>query len=172
MVDFKPKVYFGSYHTVDSSEQASIPASVLAFNAAAEKAQPVIMEQIMPVDVFTPDDFLGEVIGDLNQRRGQILGIEPAGRNQRVRALVPQSELYQYSTTLRSLSQGRAGRAHFHAYEEVPQHEVPKLVEAARKEREELAAPGSLAFRSTDHGPAPDRPERGRFVSSGCYKRQ
>jgi elongation factor G len=125
---------------VDSSEQAFKMAGILAFNAAAEKAQPVILEPIMQVDVFTPDEFLGDVIGDLNQRRGQILGIEPAGRNQRVRALVPQAELYKYSTSLRSLTQGRATHARtFHAYEEVPAHEVPRVVEAAKKEREELA---------------------------------
>jgi elongation factor G len=141
VVDFEAEVYFGSYHTVDSSEQAFKMAGILAFNAAAEKAQPVILEPVLQVDVFTPDDFLGDVIGDLNQRRGQILGIEPAGRSQRVRALVPQAELYKYSTTLRSLTQGRATHTRtFHAYEEVPSHEVPKLVEAAKKEREELAA--------------------------------
>ena len=140
VVDFEAEVFFGSYHTVDSSEQAFKMAGILAFNAAAEKAQPVILEPIMQVDVFTPDEFLGDVIGDLNQRRGQILGIEPAGRNQRVRALVPQSELYKYSTSLRSLTQGRATHARtFHAYEEVPAHEVPRVVEAAKKEREELA---------------------------------
>ena len=141
VVDFEAEVYFGSYHSVDSSEQAFKMAGILAFNAAAEKANPVLLEPIMQVDVFTPEEFLGDVIGDLNQRRGQILGIEPAGRNQRVRALVPQAELYKYSTTLRSLSQGRATHTRaFHAYEEVPAHEVPKVVEAAKKEREELAA--------------------------------
>jgi elongation factor G len=141
VVDFEAEVYFGSYHTVDSSEMAFKMAGILAFNAAAEKAHPVILEPVLQVDVFTPDDFLGDVIGDLNQRRGQILGIEPVGRSQRVRALVPQAELYKYSTTLRSLTQGRATHTRtFHAYEEVPAHEVPKLVEAAKKEREELAA--------------------------------
>jgi elongation factor G len=141
VVDFEAEVYFGSYHSVDSSEQAFKMAGIIAFNAAAEKAQPVILEPIMQVDVFTPDEFLGDVIGDLNQRRGHILGIEPAGRNQRVRALVPQAELYKYSTSLRSLTQGRATHTRtFHAYEEVPAHEVGKVVEAARKEREELAA--------------------------------
>jgi elongation factor G len=141
VVDFEAEVYFGSYHSVDSSEQAFKMAGIIAFNAAAEKARPVILEPVMQVDVFTPDDFLGDVIGDLNQRRGQILGIEPVGRAQRVRALVPQAELYKYSTTLRSLTQGRATHTRtFHAYEEVPANEVPKLVEAAKKEREELAA--------------------------------
>jgi elongation factor G len=141
VVDFEAECYFGSYHSVDSSEQAFKMAGILAFNAAAEKADPAILEPVMQVDVFTPDDFLGDVIGDLNQRRGQILGIEPAGRNQRVRALVPEAELYKYSTTLRSLTQGRATHARtFHAYEEVPAHEVPKLVETVKKEREEMAA--------------------------------
>ncbi len=141
VVDFEAEVFFGSYHTVDSSEQAFKMAGSIAFQQAAEKAQPVILEPVMQVDVFTPDDFLGDVIGDLNQRRGQILGIEPVGRNQRVRALVPQSELYKYSTSLRSLTQGRATHTRtFHAYEEVPAHEVTKVVEAAKKERDELAA--------------------------------
>jgi elongation factor G len=141
MVDFEAEVYFGSYHTVDSSEMAFKMAGILAFNAAADKAQPVILEPVMQVDVFTPDEFLGDVIGDLNQRRGHILGIEPAGRNQRVRALVPQAELYKYATALRSLTQGRATHTRtFHAYEEVPGHEVPRVVESAKKDREELAS--------------------------------
>ena len=139
MVDFEAEVYFGSYHTVDSSEAAFKVAGSLAFQAAAERAQPVILEPVMKVEVITPEEFLGDVIGDLNQRRGQILGIEPAGRAQRLRALVPQAELYKYSTALRSLTQGRATHTRaFHAYEEVPAHEVPKLVEATKKEREEL----------------------------------
>ncbi|HEX8391696.1 MAG TPA: elongation factor G [Longimicrobium sp.] len=141
MVDFEAEVYFGSYHTVDSSEQAFKVAGSMAFQAAAEKAQPVILEPVMQVDVFAPDEYLGDIIGDLNQRRGQILGIEPAGRNQRVRALVPQAELYKYSTALRSLSQGRATHTRtFHAYEEVPSHEVPRVVESAKKERELLVS--------------------------------
>jgi elongation factor G len=141
VVDFEAEVFFGSYHSVDSSEQAFKTAGSIAFQAAAEKAQPVILEPVLQVDVFTPDEFLGDVIGDLNQRRGQIQGIEPAGRNQRVRALVPQAELYKYATTLRSLTQGRATHVRtFHAYEEVPAHEVQKLVDASRREREELAA--------------------------------
>jgi elongation factor G len=141
VVDFEAEVYFGSYHSVDSSEAAFRMAGILAFHAAAEKAQAAILEPIMEVDVFTPDEFLGDVIGDLNQRRGQILGMEQAGRNQKVRALVPQSELYKYSTTLRSLTQGRATHARrFNSYQEVPAHEVAKLVEAAKKEREERAA--------------------------------
>ncbi|HEX7241523.1 MAG TPA: elongation factor G, partial [Longimicrobiaceae bacterium] len=140
MVDFEAECFFGSYHSVDSSEAAFKVAGSMAFHQAAEKAQPVILEPVLKVDVYTPDEFLGDVIGDLNQRRGQILGIDSAGRNQKVSALVPQAELYKYSTALRSLTQGRATHTRaFHAYEEVPSHEVQKLVEAAKKEREELA---------------------------------
>jgi elongation factor G len=143
VVDFEAEVYFGSYHTVDSSEQAFKMAGSLAFQQAAEKAHPVILEPIMQVDVFTPDDFLGDVIGDLNQRRARILGIEPAGRNQRVRALVPQAELYKYSTSLRAITQGRATHTRtFHAYDEVPPHEMPRVVEAARQKDEAVVAAG------------------------------
>jgi elongation factor G len=141
MVDFEAECYFGSYHSVDSSEMAFKMAGILAFHEAAAKAEPVLLEPVMEVDVYTPDDFLGDVIGDLNQRRGQIQGIEAVGRSQRVRALVPQAELYKYSTALRSLTQGRATHTRtFHAYEEVPAHELPKVVESTKKEREELAA--------------------------------
>jgi elongation factor G len=137
VVDFEAECYFGSYHSVDSSEIAFKIAGSLAFQQAAEQASPAILEPILEVEVLTPEDFLGDVIGDLNQRRGRILGIEPGGRAQRVRALVPQAELYKYATSLRSLTQGRAVHARrFSSYEEVPQSEVPKVVEAARKERE------------------------------------
>jgi elongation factor G len=137
VVDFEAECYFGSYHTVDSSEVAFKIAGSLAFQEAAAQAEPVILEPVLEVEVFTPDDFLGDVIGDLNQRRGRILGIEPAGRTQKIRALVPQAELYKYATTLRSLTQGRAMHARrFHAYEELPQVEVQKVLEATRKERE------------------------------------
>ncbi len=137
MVDFEAECFFGSYHSVDSSEIAFKIAGSLAFQEAAAKADPVILEPIMEVEVFTPEDFLGDVIGDLNQRRGRILGIEPAGRSQKVRALVPQAELYKYATTLRSLTQGRAMHTRkFYSYEELPQSEVQKVIEATKKERE------------------------------------
>jgi elongation factor G len=141
VVDFEAECYFGSYHSVDSSELAFKIAGSLAFQLAAESAKPVLLEPIMEVEVFTPDEFLGDVMGDLSSRRGKILGIESAGRNQKIRALVPQAELYKYSTTLRSLTQGRGVHTRtFHAYEEVPQSEVPKVVESVKKEREEELA--------------------------------
>jgi elongation factor G len=141
VVDFEAECYYGSYHSVDSSELAFKLAGSLGFQEAAAKADPVILEPVMDVEVLTPDDFLGDVIGDLNQRRGRILGVDTAGRAQRVRALVPQSELYKYATSLRSLTQGRAAHSRrFHGYEELPQSEIPRVVETAKKERAELAA--------------------------------
>jgi elongation factor G len=141
LVDFEAECFFGSYHSVDSSELAFKIAGSLAFQKAADGADPVILEPVMMVEVFTPDEYLGDVMGDLSSRRGKILGIEDAGRNQKVRALVPQAELYKYSTTLRSLTQGRAVHARqFHSYEELPHAEAQKIIEAARKEREELLA--------------------------------
>ncbi len=136
MVDFEAECFDGSYHNVDSSEVAFKIAGSLAFQLAAAAADPVLLEPIVEVEVVTPDDFVGDVIGDLNQRRGRILGLEPAGRGQLVRALVPQAELYRYATTLRSLTQGRAAHTRrFHAFEEVPQAELAKVIEAARRSR-------------------------------------
>jgi elongation factor G len=135
VVDFEAECYFGSYHSVDSSEQAFRVAGSLAFQKAAENAKPVILEPVMEVEVFTPEEFLGDIIGDLNQRRGQILGIQPAGRNQKIRALVPQAGLYKYATALRSLTQGRATHSRsLHGYEELPASEVQKVSEAAKQE--------------------------------------
>jgi elongation factor G len=141
VVDFEAECYFGSYHNVDSSELAFKIAGSLAFQKAAEQAKPVLLEPIMEVEVYTPEEFLGDVMGDLSSRRGKILGIDTAGRNQKIRALVPQAELYKYSTMLRSLTQGRAVHTRqFSSYEDVPQSEVPKIVEALKKEREEELA--------------------------------
>ena len=141
MVDIEVECYDGSYHSVDSSEVAFKIAGSLAFQEAARKAGPVVLEPVLEVEVLTPDDYLGDVIGDLNQRRGRILGIDAVGRSQRVRALVPQAELYKYSTGLRSLTQGRAVHTRkFHSYEEVPSHEVDRIVASAKQERETVMA--------------------------------
>jgi elongation factor G len=142
VVDFEAECFYGSYHNVDSSELAFKLAGTLGFQEAARSADPVILEPVIEVEVSTPDEFLGDVIGDLNQRRGRILRIEPADGVQRVFALVPEAELHRYATSLRSLTQGRAVHSRrFHAYEELPQAEVQKVVESARRERDsELAA--------------------------------
>jgi elongation factor G len=141
VVDFEAECFDGSYHSVDSSEVAFKIAGSTAFQEAAQRAEPVVLEPVLEVEVLTPEDYLGDIIGDLNQRRGRILGIEGDGRLQRVRALVPQAELYKYSTSLRSMSQGRALHTRrFHAYEEVPTHEVQKIVDSVRREREMVMA--------------------------------
>ena len=141
VVDFEAECYFGSYHSVDSSDIAFQMAGIQAFNKAAESAQPVILEPIVEVDVLTPEAYMGDVMGDLNHRRGKILGMEQEGSKTHIRALVPLAELDMYATTLRSLTQGRA----FHTrklagYEEVPTHIAQKIIEAAKKEKEEVHA--------------------------------
>lgn len=141
VVDFEAECYFGSYHSVDSSDIAFQMAGIQAFHKAAESAQPVILEPLVEVDVVTPEAYMGDVMGDLNHRRGKILGMEQEGQKTHIRALVPLAELDMYATTLRSLTQGRA----FHTrklsgYEEVPAHIAQKIIESAKKEKEEVHA--------------------------------
>jgi elongation factor G len=137
VVDFEAEVFHGSHHSVDSSDVAFQVAGSIAFRKAAQAANPVLLEPIMQVDVVTPEDFVGDVIGDLNHRRAKILGMEPDGRKTRVRALVPQAELYRYGTALRSMTQGRAvHRRSMHGYEEVPPHVAAKVIEAVTEQRE------------------------------------
>jgi elongation factor G len=141
VVDFAAECFFGSYHSVDSSDIAFQVAGSLAFQKAAENANPVLLEPILEIEVTTPEAFMGDVIGDLNHRRGKILGMEQEGQKTKVRALVPQAELYKYATALRSFTQGRAvHRRKFHGYEEVPAHVAQKVIEAAKKEKEEVHA--------------------------------
>jgi elongation factor G len=141
VVDFEAECYFGSYHTVDSSDIAFQIAGSMAFHKVAGDAAPVILEPIVEVEVVTPETYMGDVIGDLNHRRGKILGMDQEGQKTRIRALVPQAELYKYATTLRSLTQGRAFHSRkLHGYEEVPAHAAQKIIENARKEKEEVHA--------------------------------
>jgi elongation factor G len=141
VVDFEAECYFGSYHSVDSSDIAFQIAGSMAFQKVATLAEPVLLEPIMEVEILTPDEYMGDIIGDLNQRRGKILGMEPDARKTKIRALVPQAELYKYATTLRSLTQGRAAhRRTLHGYEEVPAHAAQKVIDAAKKEKEEIHA--------------------------------
>ncbi|MCI9485111.1 MAG: elongation factor G [Clostridiaceae bacterium] len=125
VVDCKVTLYDGSYHEVDSSEMAFKIAGSMAFKEAMRKADPVLMEPIMQVDVLVPEEYMGDVIGDLNSRRGQIQGMEARGPVQAISAAVPLSEMFGYATTLRSRSQGRG------QYTMSPSHytEVPKSVQ-------------------------------------------
>ena len=122
VVDIKVNLLFGSYHEVDSSEQAFYIAGSMAVKEAMQKAGPVILEPIMDVEVVTPDDYVGEVMGDLNSRRGRVQSMEARVGSQSVRAQVPLSEMFGYATDLRSKTQGRANfTMQFHHYERVPQ---------------------------------------------------
>ncbi len=121
VVDVKITVFDGSYHDVDSNEMAFKVAGSMAFKAGVLKASPVILEPIMAVEVETPEDYMGDVMGDLNRRRGIILGMDDVGGIKALKAEVPLAEMFQYSTTLRSMSQGRATYTmEFKKYQETP----------------------------------------------------
>ncbi|MEZ4648586.1 MAG: elongation factor G [Candidatus Eisenbacteria bacterium] len=140
VVDVRARLHFGGYHAVDSSEMAFKIASIQAFKKGMTDAQPVLLEPIWSVSIQIPDEYMGDVMGDISSRRGRISGMEPMGAYQIIKATVPQVELHRYSTTLRSMTQGR-GRfeARFSHYEEVPRDAAEKLVEELRKEQEAVA---------------------------------
>jgi elongation factor G len=122
MVDLEAQLVDGAYHEVDSSALAFEIASRAAFKEGIAKAGPQLLEPVMRVEVVTPEDYMGDIIGDLNSRRGQITGMEPRGNGQVVSAMVPLATMFGYVNTLRSLSQGRAQfTMHFDHYEPVPQ---------------------------------------------------
>jgi elongation factor G len=128
--DVKVTLFDGSYHDVDSSEMAFKIAGSMAFKEAARKASPVILEPIMDVEVVTPDDYMGSVNGDLSSRRGRIEGMSQRSDAQVVRAMVPLSEMFGYSTTLRSMTQGRAiYTMQFSHYDETPKSIAEKIIE-------------------------------------------
>jgi elongation factor G len=128
-VDIKAKLYDGSYHDVDSSEMAFKRAGSMAFQAAAKKADPVILEPVMKVEVVTPEDFMGDVIGDLNSKRGRIEKMEDRGAAKVIDAIVPLAEMFGYTTTLRSMTQGRASNSmEFDHYEEVPRNVAEEII--------------------------------------------
>ena len=121
VVDVKATIYDGSYHDVDSSEMAFKIAGSMAFKAAMQQSSPALLEPVMKVEVTVPEEYMGEVIGDLNSRRGRIEGMEERSGAQIIRAFVPLGEMFGYATDLRSRTQGRGNYAmEFHAYEEVP----------------------------------------------------
>jgi len=138
VVDFKAECYDGSYHDVDSNEMSFKMAGILAFRNVSPRCRPVLLEPLMEVSIWTPDDTLGDVMGDLSGRRGQILGTEQDGRLTKVNAIVPEAELYKYSTTLHSMTHGRGTyRQKFHAYAEAPPDVTAKVAAEHQKEKEE-----------------------------------
>jgi elongation factor G len=136
-VDFKVTLDDGSFHAVDSSEMAFKIAGSLAFKKAAEQAHPVLLEPIMNVTITTPEDFMGDIMGDLNGRRGKVLGMDSAGRKQIIKANVPMSEFLTYAPDLRSMTGGRGIYfMEFSHYDEVPAQIAEKIIEAVRKSKE------------------------------------
>lgn len=143
LVDFECELYDGSFHTVDSNEMAFKMAAIQAFRNVASQCAPVLLEPLDEVDITTPDDYLGDVMGDLSGRRGQILGTERSadGRDTVVRAVVPQSEMHLYATTLHSLTHGRGSiQRRFHGYEQVPHDATRKVMAEAQHEQEMASA--------------------------------
>ncbi len=136
MVDFKATVFDGSYHQVDSNELSFKMAGSLAFKDAMSRARPTILEPIMKVEVYAPSDFAGDLMGDLNSRRGRIAGMDTRGAMTVIRAQVPMSEMLSYEQHLTSATGGR-GTYHmeYSHYEEVPQHQQTRIIAAARAER-------------------------------------
>jgi len=133
VVDVKVTLVDGSYHDVDSSEQAFSIAGSMGFKDGVRKAKPVLLEPIMRVDVFMPEEFMGDVMGDLSGRRGQILGMEGRATSHIVHAEVPLSAMFGYSTDLRSMTQGRANYSmEFHHYQQLPASLAEELVAKAR----------------------------------------
>ncbi|WP_338574433.1 elongation factor G [Erwinia billingiae] len=131
LVDIKATLTFGSYHEVDSSEMAFRMAAIFAFKAAARQARPVILEPVMKVEVETPEDYAGNVMGDLSSRRGLVQGMDELLGSRVIHAEVPLSEMFGYSTTLRSMSQGRATYSmEFHHYAEAPRNVADGIIAA------------------------------------------
>ena len=135
VVDVKVALTFGSYHDVDSSEQAFKMAAIFGFKEAARKATPVILEPMMAVEVETPEDYAGNVMGDLSSRRGMVQGMDDmAGGGKIIKAEVPMSEMFGYATQLRSMSQGRATYTmEFKHYAEAPKNVAEAIVAARAK---------------------------------------
>jgi elongation factor G len=132
MEDIKVTLWDGGFHEVDSSEMAFKIAGSMALKEAARKANPILLEPIMRVEVVVPDDYMGDVMGNLNSRRGRISGMEPRRDAQVIRATVPLSEMFGYATTLRSITQGRAVfTMEFSHYEEAPKSIAEKILDKA-----------------------------------------
>src|ERR671931_2923476 len=138
VVDFKVELYDGSYHDVDSNEMSFKMAGILAFRNVSPGCKPVLLEPILELEVWTPDEYQGAVMGDLSSRRGQIMGTEKDGRLTKIKAHVPEAELDRYATTLHSITHGRGTyKMKFHVYQDAPPEIAAKVTDARKKELEE-----------------------------------
>jgi elongation factor G len=140
MTDIRVTLYDGSYHEVDSSELAFKIAASLGFKNAVAQAKPVLLEPIMAMEITVPDECMGDVIGDINARRGKVLGVDAKPGSQVIKALVPLAEVLRYSPDLRSMTSGRGSfTMAFSHYEEVPPHLTERIIkeaEAARAQKQ------------------------------------
>ncbi|GAA0729938.1 elongation factor G [Clostridium malenominatum] len=135
VIRLKATLHDGSYHPVDSSEMSFKMAASLAFKKGIQEAGPVILEPIMNVEIFVPDEYMGDIIGDINKKRGKVLGMEQVGKLQKIIAEVPQAEMFKYATDLRSMTQARGSfKMRFERYDEVPATETAKIIEEKKKE--------------------------------------
>ncbi|MGG7098668.1 elongation factor G [Clostridium sardiniense] len=138
VIGLKATLHDGSYHPVDSSEMAFKIATSIAYKKGLEAAIPILLEPIMKVDIIIPDEYMGDVIGDMNKKRGRIIGMEPEKNGQRVVCEVPLAEMFNYATDLRSITQARGEyKMSFERYEEVPQNEANRIIEKINSERED-----------------------------------
>jgi elongation factor G len=138
VVDLKVKFYDGKSHEVDSSEIAFKIAALMAFKKGMGEANPVLLEPIMNIEVFVPDEYMGDVIGDLNSRRGRVLAVEPRSKGQLIKAQVPLAEVLKYAPDLTSMTSGRGSFSmEISHYEEVPAHLTEKIVAAAKPDQRE-----------------------------------
>src|SRR5215469_15736695 len=141
LVDLKVTLYDGSSHPVDSSDMSFQIAASMGLKAAVEKAKPILLEPIMSVEVACPDECMGDVIGDLNSRRGKVLGVDRKGNGQLIKALVPMSEILKYAPDLRSITSGRGSfESQFSHYEETPAHIAEKVIKDAKEAKEAARA--------------------------------
>jgi elongation factor G len=137
VVDFSAECYDGSYHSVDSSDIAFKLAGSIAFRSVAQQAGPTILEPILEVSVTTPDEFMGDVTGDVTSRRGKIMGMDSEGGRTTIKARVPEAELYKYAAALRSMTQGRAHHTRtFVGYEPVPGDQAKAIIAEAKKDED------------------------------------
>lgn len=134
VVGLRATLHDGSYHPVDSSEMAFKLATSIAYKKGLEQAKPILLEPILKVEILVPDEYMGDIIGDINKRRGRVLGMEQEGNIQKVNAEVPLSEMFKYSTDLRSMTQARGSfTSEIERYEEVPELEAKKIIEGIVK---------------------------------------
>jgi elongation factor G len=135
VVDVRVTLVDGSYHDVDSSEMAFKICGSMVFKEAAKKAKPTLLEPVFDIEVVTPEDFMGDVIGDISSRRGRVEAMDQRGSDRIVKAQVPLSEMFGYVTELRSRTQGRASSSmQFNSYQEVPQSIAEQVVAQVRGE--------------------------------------